>query len=328
MQKSCRFLGGTEHMEKEKRIRSGSRRYYWMRLKADFFESPEIKKLRKLAGGDTYTVIYLKMMLKTLQDDGVFIYKGIEDTFEKEVALIIDEDENNVMMTIAFLRAHNLLEEGYSENEYLLNAVPRLIGSETRDAERKRIARSVGQKTIETIQTDARADIVRQLSANVRNCPTEIEKEIEIEEEYIRTDSDSEQEQNIQEQNELEQYAQDQNEQELVQGHIGAETETYEQYETRIICALEEEQYAAWRELLRKMQLGELKTTRSNLTRYFEQMMKRSWKDFSGKPIRNIVSYVEMNFAANARDRDIASEKLREEGFEPGSIFIPYRKMN
>ena len=78
------------------------------------------------------------------------------------------------------------------------------------------------------------------MSANVRNCPTEIEKEKEIEEEYIRTESDSEQKQNIQEQ-----YAQDQNEQELVQGHIGAETETYEQYEKRIICVLEEEQYAA-----------------------------------------------------------------------------------
>ncbi|MBR4421204.1 MAG: phage replisome organizer N-terminal domain-containing protein [Erysipelotrichaceae bacterium] len=325
-----------KHMEQEKKIRSGSRRYYWMRLKSDFFESPEIKKLRKLAGGDTYTIIYQKMMLKTLQDDGVFIYKGIEDTFEKEVALIIDEDENNVMMTIAYLRAHNLLEEGYSENEFLLKAVPGLIGSETKDAERKRIARSMEQKAVETIETDARTDIVRQLSANVRNCPTEIEKEIEIEEEYIRTDSDSEQEQNMQEQKELEQYeqngleqyTQNQNGQELVQGHISAETETYEQYETRIICVLEEEQYAAWRELLRKMQLGELKTTRSNLTRYFEQMMKRDWKDYSGKPIRNIVSYVEMNFAAHARDRDIAREKLKEEGFEPGSEFIPYRKMS
>ena len=173
-------------MEKEKRIRSGSKRYYWMRLKADFFESPEIKKLRKLAGGDTYVIIYLKMMLKTLQDDGVFIYKEIEDTFEKEVALIIDEDENNVMMTIAFLRNHNLLEEGYTENGFLLNAVPGLIGSETRDAERKRIARSMDQKAIETIQTDARADIVRQLSANVRNCPTEIEIEKEIEKERER----------------------------------------------------------------------------------------------------------------------------------------------
>ncbi len=313
-------------MEQEKKTRSGSRRYYWMRLKADFFESPEIKKLRKLAGGDTYTIIYLKMMLKTLQDDGVFIYKEIEDSFEKEVALVIDEDENNVMMTIAFLRAHNLLEEGYSENEYFLKAVPGLIGSETRDAERKRIARSKDPKAVEAIETVAGADIVRQLSANVRNCPTEIEKEIE--EEYIRTDSDSELEQNIQKQNELEQYVQEQNGQELVQGHIGAETKTYEQYETRIICALEEEQYAAWRELLRKMQLGELKTTRSNLTRYFEQMMKRSWKDYSGKPIRNIVSYVEMNFAAHARDRDIASEKLKEEGFEPGSEFISYRKMS
>ena len=178
-------------------------------------------------------------------------------------------------------------------------------------------------KAVKTLETDAGTDNVRQLSANVRNCPTEIEKEIEIEEEYIRTDSDSELEQN-----DHEQYAQDQSGQELVQGHISAETETYEQYETRIICVLEEEQYAAWRELLRKMKLGELKTTRSNLTRYFEQMIKRDWKDYSGKPIRNIVSYVEMNFAAHARDRDIASEKLKEEGFEPGSVFVPYRKMS
>ncbi len=315
-------------MEKEKRVRSGSRRYYWMRLKADFFESPEIKKLRKFAGGDTYVIIYLKMMLKTLQNDGVFIYKEIEDSFEKEVALIIDEDENNVMMTIAYLRNHNLLEEGYTENGFLLNAVPGLIGSETKDAERKRISRSKDPKAVETIETDARTDIVRQLSANVRNCPTEIEIEKKIEEEYIRTDSDSELEQYIQDQNEHEQYTKTGNEQELVQGHICAETETYDQYEKRIICFLEEEQYAAWRELLRKMQLGELKTTRSNLTRYFEQMMRRSWKDFSGKPIRNIVSYVEMNFAAHARDIDIAREKLSEEGFEPGSVFIPHKKMS
>lgn len=50
-------------------------------------------------------------MLKTITNVGVFVYSGIEDTFEKEVALIIDEDENNVMMTIAYLRKHNLLED-------------------------------------------------------------------------------------------------------------------------------------------------------------------------------------------------------------------------
>lgn len=40
-------------MSSDKRNRSGSRKYYWMHLKIDFFDQPEIKKLRKLACGDT-----------------------------------------------------------------------------------------------------------------------------------------------------------------------------------------------------------------------------------------------------------------------------------
>ena len=168
----------------EKRIRPGSKSYYWMRLKTDFFDQPEIKKLRRLAGGDTYTIIYLKMMLKTVDNSGLFVFQGIEDTFEKEVALIIDEDENNVMMTISYLRNHNLLEEGFSDNGYLLNAVPELIGSETADAKRKRIARSMDSETVaEITEGGATADNVRQLSANVRICPTDIELEQEQEKE-------------------------------------------------------------------------------------------------------------------------------------------------
>ena len=281
------------------KMRSGSKRYYWMRLKTDFFDQPEIKKLRKLAGGDTYTIIYLKMMLKTLSNGGMFTYQGLEDSFEKEIALIIDEDENNVMMTISYLRTHNLLEEGYEDNEYLLNAVPELIGSETRDAERKRIARSMDSKEQKIVEISDGSDIVRQLSANVHICPAEKEQEQEIETD-IEKDSDSVRE--------------------------DSETETYEQYETCFLRTLNKEQYNAWESLLKKMQIGRLRTTRANLTRYFEQMQRREWKDFSGRPIRNIVSYVEMNFAANARDRDIAEEKLLEEGFEPGSIFVPNRK--
>ena len=38
-----------------------SKKYYWLRLKNNFFQQKEIKKLRKIAGGDTYTIIYLKL---------------------------------------------------------------------------------------------------------------------------------------------------------------------------------------------------------------------------------------------------------------------------
>ena len=40
-----------------------AKQYYWLQLKEDFFRQKEIKLLRKIAGGDTYTIIYLKMML-------------------------------------------------------------------------------------------------------------------------------------------------------------------------------------------------------------------------------------------------------------------------
>ena len=40
-----------------------AKRYYWLKLKNDFFRGKHIKMLRKIAGGDTYTIIYLKMIM-------------------------------------------------------------------------------------------------------------------------------------------------------------------------------------------------------------------------------------------------------------------------
>ena len=295
-----------------------SKRYYWMKLKNTFFAQPAIKRLRKIPGGDTYTIIYLKMMLHTIEKDGVFVFEGIESSFEKEVALVLDEEEDAVHVTIEYLRSKMLIEEGHGDYgmDYLLTEVPELIDSETVAAKRKRLRqrKEREQLAIEQGKLNGGELSSPKFPAVPKSFHLLIDKELEqkIEKKIdIDKDSDSEQEQNAFE-----------HEQEL----CSAETETYEQYENRILNGFTNEQYDAWKQLLKKMQLGELKTTRPNLTRYFEQMTSRSWKDFSGKPIRNIVSYVEMNFAANARDRDIAREKLSDEGFEPGSIFVPYRK--
>ena len=43
------------------------KRYYWLKLPDDFFRQKPIKKLRRIAGGDTYTIIYLKMLLVYLE---------------------------------------------------------------------------------------------------------------------------------------------------------------------------------------------------------------------------------------------------------------------
>lgn len=115
-----------------------AKRYYWLKLSDDFFKSKPVKKLRRIAGGDTYTVIYLKMLLVALKQDGKIYYEGVEDTFADELALDLDEDAENVKVTIAFLKAQNLLVDGDAENEYVLPECAAMTGSESESAERVR----------------------------------------------------------------------------------------------------------------------------------------------------------------------------------------------
>lgn len=113
------------------------KRYYWLKLKEDYFNSPKIKKLRKIAGGDTYTIIYLKMQLLSIKNGGVIQFENIEPTLEEELALKLDEDVENVKITLAFLQAQSLMEMN-NNNEYLLLEASNNIGSEGQSAERQR----------------------------------------------------------------------------------------------------------------------------------------------------------------------------------------------
>ena len=61
-----------------------AKRYYWLKLPDGFFRQKAIKKLRKIAGGDTYTIIYLKMLLVAMKQDGRLYFEGVEATFYDE----------------------------------------------------------------------------------------------------------------------------------------------------------------------------------------------------------------------------------------------------
>lgn len=57
------------------------KKYYWLKMTDQFFEDKAIKKLRKIAGGDTYTIIYLKMLLTAIKQGNKMYFEGIEDDF-------------------------------------------------------------------------------------------------------------------------------------------------------------------------------------------------------------------------------------------------------
>lgn len=153
---------------------SEGKRYYWLRLKDDFFRSVRIKRLRKMAGGDTYCIIYLKMQLKAIKTDGFLEYKGYEQDFVEELALDLDEEPNDVRVTLMYLLSCGLAETADNVNFFLPYAVEN-VGSEGASAERVRQHRER-----KALQSNEGVTPVKQISNG--------EKEIEIEKEIDTRD--------------------------------------------------------------------------------------------------------------------------------------------
>lgn len=148
------------------------KRYFWLKLHKDFFQRKEIKRLRKIAGGDTYTIIYLKMLLRSIMNEGKLYFDGLEADFAAEVALDLDESEENVQITITYLLNSGLLEMR-SDDEYYLPDTKNSTGCETAVAARVRRHREK-QKAL---QCNTDVTEVKHL------CNGEIEKEIDKEKE-------------------------------------------------------------------------------------------------------------------------------------------------
>lgn len=117
------------------------KKYYWLKLKEEFFADKAIKKLRKIAGGDTYTIIYLKMLLKAIKQGNRLYFEGVEESFPAELALELDEEEDNVAVTLQYLQAKGLMQV-MSEEEFILTQCDEMVGSETDAARRMRISRN------------------------------------------------------------------------------------------------------------------------------------------------------------------------------------------
>ena len=152
----------------------GEKRYYWLKLRKDFFDSVRMKKLRGVAGGDTYTIIYLKLQLAALETEGTLIYEGVENSLSEELALLINEKPEDVGLTLNFLQSVGLCEVSKDGTLCTLPEVLLNTGSETASTQRSRAFRKR-----QALQCNTNATQLQQ----PRNVEKEIEKEIEIERE-------------------------------------------------------------------------------------------------------------------------------------------------
>ena len=153
-----------------------NRRFYWMKLPNDYFRQLFQRKMRKQTGGIEMQLIYLKMLLYSIDKDAVIPFQGVYDSIEEELAEELGEESEMVKETINFLEANEKLE--WTESGIFLPEALERVGSEGTSAERMRNMRRRRASQCDNSVTTSDGSVT-ECNTSVQS--GDVEKEIDIE---------------------------------------------------------------------------------------------------------------------------------------------------
>ncbi|CEY56581.1 MULTISPECIES: DnaD domain protein [Streptococcus] len=150
--------------------------YFWLKIDKKFFDNIFIKRLKTVPGGYTMTVIYIRLMLESLESDCILYYEGYFDNLKEELALKLDVSEDDIDMTMAYFTKCGLIQVDEDKNAELPQAKA-LVQQETNQAAYMREYRKQQREQKENLTMSS--DNLTLLTT----CKTEIEieKELEVE---------------------------------------------------------------------------------------------------------------------------------------------------
>lgn len=115
------------------------KRYYWLKLKKDFFQSHKMKVLKALPNGRLYALIYLELLAESTSHEGALRFSDLLPYDITTLSAVIDEDRDNVEKAVEVLERLELLEILSDKTIYMLD-ISTMIGSETGQTIRKKLA--------------------------------------------------------------------------------------------------------------------------------------------------------------------------------------------
>ena len=119
---------------------SGGKVYYWLKLNKDFFEDDTITWIEEQENGKDYIIFYLKLALRSLQDEGYLIRYVGEKLIPydvKALAKLTNTSPDTVAVAMKLFIEIGLISR-LDSGEIYLNQIDEMIGSETESAKRVR----------------------------------------------------------------------------------------------------------------------------------------------------------------------------------------------
>lgn len=152
-------------------------KYYWLKLKRDFFKRHDIQIIESMPNGKDYILFYLKLLCESVDHNGSLRFSE-EIPYNDQMLATITNTNVDIVRNAVKLFVELRMMEVMDDGTFYMTQVEKMIGGETKWAEKKRLQR-------------AKEDNVPQLSSE---CPTELElnkeKEKNIDKELFTTTTD------------------------------------------------------------------------------------------------------------------------------------------
>lgn len=159
-----------------------NKKYYWLKLKEDFFDDDAIQWIEEQPNGSTYALLYLKLCVKSLKGNGLLI-RSVGDMLipydAKKIAELTRTDIDTVRIAMELFKKAKLVQI-LDNGEIYLTQLENMVGSESKWAKYKR-----NNTALENFQSNSKM-IPKKLQTEIRERDRDLEtrdRELEIEKE-------------------------------------------------------------------------------------------------------------------------------------------------
>ena len=157
---------------------SDNKKYYYLRMKDNFFDSDELKILESMKDGYLYSNILLKLYLRSLKNDGKLVVNERIPYSADMLASVTGHQVGTIKQALSIFKDLGLIDVLDNGAIYMLD-IQNFIGKGSSEADRKREYR----QRIETDRTNVQTNLRQISDKSTPEIEIELEKDIEIEKE-------------------------------------------------------------------------------------------------------------------------------------------------
>lgn len=156
-----------------------NKKYYWLKLKRDFFKRHDIRIVESMPNGKDYILFYLKLLLESIDHEGTLRFSETIPYNEHMLSVVTNTNIDTVKSAMKLFIELNMMTV-FDDQTIYMTEVDKLIGSESSSAERVRKHRALKGESLHcnTLVTKGNTEIEKDKDKH-KDTDTEVEGSIE-----------------------------------------------------------------------------------------------------------------------------------------------------